>query len=123
MLLSGGVLVATAIPIGNYFFGKIDYPESFARPNSLVSILDNNELKELGVAYRAQVADESKERTIAKLLLEKLPTDPSVFNAALEDVVKKDFADGNTIEVKGWILSRTEARQCALFSYSPTSSH
>jgi len=30
--------------------------------------------------------------------------------------VKEDFEAGNITLVKGWVLSVTEARQCALFS-------
>jgi len=34
----------------------------------------------------------------------------------LEESIKNDFETGNTVIVDGWILSRTEARQCALLS-------
>ena len=30
--------------------------------------------------------------------------------------VRRDFAEGRTVEVQGWVLSVTEARQCALYS-------
>ena len=33
---------------------------------------------------------------------------------ALRDRVRQDFADGRTVRVDGWLLSRTEARLCAL---------
>ncbi len=32
----------------------------------------------------------------------------------LQDRIRSDFATGETVEVDGWILSRTEARLCAL---------
>jgi len=119
ILLSGGATVAIAIPTVNHFFGKISYPGSLAEPNSLTSILDFKELKELGKAYRAQVPEESTERTLAKLLSEKLPDEKSKLNSTVKNLVEKDFESGNTIEINGWILSKTEARQCALFSFSP----
>ena len=31
-------------------------------------------------------------------------------------LVHDDFDDGRTVVVDGWILSATEARQCALYS-------
>jgi hypothetical protein len=34
----------------------------------------------------------------------------------MSDLVRGDFAHGRTVIVDGWILSVTEARQCALFS-------
>ncbi|CAN0409332.1 unnamed protein product, partial [Laminaria digitata] len=30
--------------------------------------------------------------------------------------VQADFAFGHTIQLNGWILSQTEAQQCALYS-------
>jgi hypothetical protein len=32
------------------------------------------------------------------------------------ELVRSDFAEGRTVVVHGWVLSVTEARQCALFS-------
>ena len=34
----------------------------------------------------------------------------------LQQKVHSDFEGGNTVIVSGWVLSVTEARQCALFS-------
>jgi hypothetical protein len=34
--------------------------------------------------------------------------------------VRRDFVDGRTVEIDGWLLSLTEARQSALFSLSAT---
>jgi hypothetical protein len=31
-------------------------------------------------------------------------------------MVRRDFDTGRTVLVNGWVLSATEARQCALFS-------
>jgi len=73
------------------FFRKSRLPSSFAHPNSLTAILDSKELGELGVAYREQIPDESRERTIAKLLLKKLPKDNPEFNATLESLINKIF--------------------------------
>jgi hypothetical protein len=41
----------------------------------------------------------------------------------LDDLVQKnaraDFVQGNLVQLEGWVLSRTEARQCALLSLLP----
>jgi hypothetical protein len=34
----------------------------------------------------------------------------------LENKVENDFKTGKIAVIKGWVLSLTEARQCALFS-------
>ena len=38
---------------------------------------------------------------------------------ASADSVRDDFAAGRTVVIEGWVLSMTEARQCALFSLLP----
>lgn len=37
-----------------------------------------------------------------------------VFDGSWRHTIRSDFAAGETVEVEGWILSRTEARLCAL---------
>ena len=39
--------------------------------------------------------------------------------SSVEDAVRADFAAGRVIVVRDWVLSVTEARQCALFSLRP----
>ena len=36
--------------------------------------------------------------------------------ALLNQKIQQDFEAGRTVVVNGWVLSQTEARQCALFS-------
>jgi len=44
---------------------------------------------------------------------------PAKENARFLDAqIKQDFRRENTVEVKGWVLSRTEARLCALAFFS-----
>jgi len=38
---------------------------------------------------------------------------------AVSGRVRQDFADGRTVTVDGWVLSRTEARLCALAALAP----
>jgi len=107
------VLAVMAVCIGPFL----------AHPRSLTPILDLKELNALGTAYRKQVADESGERALADVLLEELPDDNLEFDTAINDLIKKDFDEGNTTEVNGWILSKTEARQCALLTFSTHASN
>jgi hypothetical protein len=34
-------------------------------------------------------------------------------------LIQRDFAEGRTVLLDGWVLSVTEARQCALYSLLP----
>lgn len=35
----------------------------------------------------------------------------------LEENIRNDYSSGNIVTLKGWVLSLTEARQCALYSF------
>jgi hypothetical protein len=43
-----------------------------------------------------------------------LPEEPGAALAALSERVRADFAAGDTVDVDGWVLSRTEARAAAI---------
>ena len=59
-------------------------------------------------------------RTIGARYREATPAerDADALRAAIDPaaLVARDFADERTVLVDGWVLSVTEARQCALFS-------
>lgn len=75
-------------------------------PDFLSHICDAPTLRDLGAAYRAQTPAEASQETLIRLL------QPGV----TAQTVKADYAKGDIVTLKGWVLSRTEARQCALFS-------
>lgn len=109
-------IAAVSIPTAYYFLGDIEYDPSLADPQLLSLIWDNETIKKIGNQYRLQMPSENSERSLVKNL-KAVTSEVSLANAPnLEEIIKKDFETGNTIIVDGWILSRTEARQCALFS-------
>ena len=68
-------------------------------------------VREIGHGYRALVPAES-DRTALETALRAARSSGS-------DSVRADFAAGRVVVVRDWVLSRTEARQCALFSLLP----
>ena len=74
----------------------------------LLDLLGPGSVREIGRRYRELVPTESQINGLRAVLLAQ----PS----ALRRQVRDDFARGRTILVDGWLLSVTEARQCALFS-------
>ena len=88
-----------------YFFGDVEYDPELARPQSLSLIWDAKTIKDVGTKYRAQVSSEKSERSLVKLL-----------GTPIQDTITTDFKNGNIVIIDGWILSVTEARQCALAS-------
>ena len=68
-------------------------------------------VREIGDAYRALVPAESDQSALETALRAELGA-----HSSTEDPVRADFAAGRMIVVRDWLLSVTEARQCALFS-------
>ena len=93
------------------------------KPGQLSFICDEQTIREIGMAYRLQKPDENEVRKLEDLLLtdssgKPLPSsvDDQIVQALLYKKTEQDFENANTVVVRGWILSLTEARQCALFS-------
>ena len=96
-------------------------------PTELATINDTDTIAELGTAYLDQVGDENNpSRLIAALMVkpggDAIPanTDRATLQRLMAEKVQSDFKTGETVVVNGWVLSRTEVRQCALFSLTQT---
>jgi len=94
-------------------------------PTTLAVINDSETVKDLGLTYLEQFPQEKNDTDLVDLLLTDIGTRKSVAtidSLDLQNLIQKkvnyDFTNGNTVMVKGWVLSRTEARQCALYSLS-----
>lgn len=77
-----------------------------AQPDFLLQVSDSATIRAIGEAYRKQTPGESNENQITALLGKN--TDPRS--------IRQEYAAGKTVTIKGWVLSVTEARQCALYS-------
>src|ERR1700749_3665852 len=91
------------------------------KPEALAQIWELKTMKEIGMAYRGQTASETDADKLTTLLLTDSAGHPvssasgnSFIQGLLDKKISKDFETGNTVIVNGWILSVTEARQCAL---------
>ena len=92
---------------------------TLARPEFLSSICDTVTVGEIGAAYLEKFPSEKKEDQLADLLLAVSTGQPIPKTAdlsfQLHQKITEDFKTGKTVMINGWILSQTEARQCALF--------
>lgn len=92
---------------------------TLARPE-LLQFIGSQRVVEVGRAYRAAVRDESTVDDLTSAImsgsrLSSKLTATSI-RSRLAKQISDDFARQRTIELNGWILSLTEARQCALYS-------
>lgn len=92
---------------------------ALAHPH-LLSLLGPQSVREVGARYREMVPAENHVNTLrAAILTARSLRVPRAPRPAVATLVRDDFAAGRTIVVQGWVLSATEARQCALFSLLP----
>ncbi len=91
-------------------------------PYVLGKFCDENEIEEIGKRYRLQVPMENAKEKLSELLLankegkSNRDLSNSEIDELLENKIKEEFSAYKTIVINGWVISPTEARQCALFS-------
>jgi hypothetical protein len=104
ILTAAGVGIAS---IGAYYLMRdVEYEPTLAIPRDLSLIWNPEKIREIGNQYRVNTPGEASVRPLVKLLNSAPP----------EQAIRNDFATGQTVIMDGWIISITEARQCALAS-------
>jgi hypothetical protein len=90
-----------------------------SEPVTLLHTVKAKSVIETGQAYVKQFPDENTKDKLRNLLLDKeapLSTGAKAIHEYFNAKTVEDFNTGQTVIVNGWVLSRTEARQCALFA-------
>jgi hypothetical protein len=94
--------------------------KALGQPLSLSQILNIEQIREIGLAYRQQFPSENNINHLADLMISENSlgndNDSLLIRSTLDKRTKMDFSEGKIVIVKGWVLSENEARQCALFS-------
>lgn len=97
------------------FFNKDTH--LYAHPELLTILDDPHTVKEIGQAYLTKhPKDQSKQSLLASIDQKLGFTRIGDLKTSISKQVQADFAFGHTIQLNGWILSQTEAQQCALYS-------
>ena len=88
-----------------------------SQPLFFSHLVDTKTINEAGLAYRKLFPAENSQSVLNKLLLgSNASNDKTMIQKQLVELVDQDFREGKIITAKGWVLSLTEARQCALYS-------
>jgi hypothetical protein len=123
ILLSGVSVISLGIPWVSCRNRTSGLNEVLSRPQFLGRICEEREVHEIGRTYRMQVPGEAGETQLVTLLLTdntgksiSASTERASLGSWLERKIDNDFKTGQTVMVKGWVLSVTEARQCAVYS-------
>ena len=111
-----GIITAAALLIGliGWFIREKVVGRRLQRlePAELSRICTRDKMKELGSMYM-ELTGENSSDTLIGLLAGKDNLPPGEL---LQKTIQRDFENNNTILIDGWLLSITEARQCALLS-------
>jgi hypothetical protein len=121
------IISASAVAVGlpaAYYYKKHYWKSgnSIVIPAVLSNFCDENTLREIGTEYRRQVPEENNQQKLRDLIFtdasgKKIKTsDKSTIETFIANKNHEEFLKYNTTIIKGWIISQTEARQCALFS-------
>jgi hypothetical protein len=102
--------------------GEASVSTVLASPQLLEILRDERAVRELGQCYRQIVPAENDPQALTQAIRGQsaaAPATAGALRAQVNKTVRGDFAEGRTITLKGWVLSVTEARQCALYSLLP----
>lgn len=117
MVVSGLGLAALSLPVACQFSRKREQLAVLALPEGLSRVCDTASLVSVGAQYRKRQAEEDDEDLLFELLLPESAVPPDSLGQMLRDRIRADYENNDTLILDGWVLSRTEARQCALFSF------
>ncbi len=116
--------VGVGLPVAYYIKEKSSDKNSnpLFIPQLLSTFCSEHMLKNIGKNYMLQVPDENGKTILQDLLLtdnsgkKTKATATDEVAALMNNKMNADFTAANTLVLNGWVLSKTEARQCALFS-------
>lgn len=113
-LALGAIMVAGAAASACQVSGEA---RAFGQPD-LLTALGPDVVRRLGQRYRQTVPSESDAARLEAAIRASRPWTAriGIQHRPIAEQVRDDFDAGRTVIVDGWLLSVTEARQCALYS-------
>jgi hypothetical protein len=97
-------------------------PPQLSGGERLAALLDGEGARAVGREYLRAFPAEASRGVLAARVVEQLPGGSRALASAPDDRLRElllrataaDFKDLRTVELRGWVLARTEARLCAL---------
>jgi len=112
--LSSAATLALGLSGAGWLLAPSGTEHGLASPG-LLRILGAEKVRTIGEHYRTAFPQEDDPALLRAAILRN--QDLAASSATMEQRIREDFARGRTVCVDGWVLSETEARQSALFSY------
>jgi hypothetical protein len=104
------------LPVGVVSCASKGMELQLAVPRSLMPICNSETLLEIGRVYLKMFPEENEIEVLSALISRELSINSNKFFEDLAAKITEEFKNRQFVEVGGWLLSRTEARQCALYS-------
>lgn len=92
-----------------------------SEPLMLSRFCDEASLKKIGMGYRERFGAGDQSNLRQNLLQGVSGTEGNELRESILDRIREDFDQGRIVRIDGWIISETEARQCALLSFNQRS--
>lgn len=121
IIAAAATAVAITVPAVYYSRNHKKTYNPLVMPEILGQFCDESLIRAIGEEYSRQTG-ENQAGTIKALLLQAengavvAEKDRNAVAALLKKKTEAEFSARSTMIMKGWIITRTEARQCALFS-------
>lgn len=115
LVSSAAVCASMAIPSCEYF-APLEYDPIIAEPQALSLIWDTGNIIKIGEMFRKKFPEDVSERKLVKLILSDVSLDKNDLEKSLQEKIEEDYNSESIVMIDGWLLSKTEGRQCALFS-------
>ena len=123
LIISALAVTAISVPVAiKYSHRRKVRNKPLEQPKILGNFCNENDIQEIGIDYRKQNPGECQKQQLVELLLKDdtgkkiSPANNAEVSDWLDQKTLQEFKSDNTIVVAGWVISVTEARQCALFS-------
>jgi hypothetical protein len=119
-----GVAVATGLGLSGLFLWNNESKwkeHPLLYPFILSNILDEESLRLIGNSYSVMRPDENYKVKLLNAItngIQTIQSSTSDLAIEIEKKVEMDFKSDKFIVIKGWVISETEARQCALLTLS-----
>jgi hypothetical protein len=110
---------ALALPLAGSiaWIEPTDGQRPLVRPDMLTRVGGHGLTRRLGRRYRRAFPGENDRATLTEILRRSAAGEEGPdLSVKLTSRVRREFAEGRTLILDGWVLARTEARQCALSS-------
>ena len=113
-MILGSLAITT--PLVTVGCKQIDHDPVELESHALPLIWKEDILRDIGKMYMETHPKERREKKLIRLLTKDYKDETMSLKDHLKQNIIQDFKSKNTLIIAGWILSKTEARQCALMA-------